>query len=295
MLREQVLWLRSSGLAIVLLIIGAVLFSRLVHFSAQVSTQILARREAERADAGLLPSEQAKYFHAVVQVTEWAAISLGYFVTFILVLMHFGLPLTTLVAPATLIGAALGFGAQRIVQDLLSGFFLFAERQFGVGDLVQISQPGATTGTRGTVERLTLRVTELRAAGGELVIIPNGELRQVTNLSRGWSQVLVDIPISGSEDVQRAISVLGGVVSGIAEDEAWKTILLDTPTVTGVESIQVGYFVIRLTARTHPGKQWDLARELRQRSALALRKEGVAPATISTNVTPSPGGPPGHG
>lgn len=281
-------WLKSNGLVIVLIAIGAVLLARMVRAVATQATRLLAQRAAT-ASPSAAASEDSRYHHAVVQVGEWVAISLIYFVAAILALMHFGLPLTTLVAPATLLGAALGFGAQRIVQDLLSGFFLFAERQFGIGDVVQISQPGSATGTSGTVERLTLRVTELRAAGGELVIIPNGELRQVTNLSRGWSQALVDLPIAAHEESTKVISVLVETAQRIAEDEAVRPLLLDDPVVTGVESIQVGYYTVRITARTLPGRQWEIARKIRQRAAEALREAHISSPAMTVAAPQGPG------
>ena len=98
---------------------------------------------------------------------------------------------------------AIGFGAQQVVGDVLAGFFLFAERQFGVGDLIRLSMPGQTTGVSGTVEELTLRVTKLRSAQGDLIVVPNSALRQVTNLSKDWSRVVIDIPIPAEEDLDR--------------------------------------------------------------------------------------------
>ncbi len=281
-------WLKKDGLIIVLIAIGAVLLARLVRALAGQATRLLAQRTAMSSSLPTV-AEESRYHHAVIQVGEWVAISLIYFVAAILALMHFGLPLTTLVAPATLLGAALGFGAQRIVQDLLSGFFLFAERQFGIGDVVQISQPGSATGTSGTVERLTLRVTELRAAGGELIVIPNGELRQVTNLSRGWSQAVVDLPVAAQEDAAKVIAVLKQAAAAAANQEAIKALLLGEPIVTGVESIQVGYYTVRITVRTLPGKQWEVARHFRQGASAALREAAIASPAMTPQIPTSPG------
>lgn len=113
-----------------------------------------------------------------------------------LALDRLNVPITTLVAPATLIGAAIGFGAQRLVQDVLSGFFLLSERQFGYGDVVRVAPPGETVGISGAVEELTLRTTKLRTENGDLVIIPNGEVRQVTNRSKDWARIVLDIPLA---------------------------------------------------------------------------------------------------
>ncbi|MGH9103353.1 MAG: mechanosensitive ion channel family protein, partial [Acidimicrobiales bacterium] len=277
-------WGRTNGLEIVLIAVGSILLARFVHWLARRAIAGVERSVRTRVDRGEMPSEGEKHMHAVAQATEWAAVSVIYFVAFILVLLRFGVPLTTLVAPATVVGVALGFGAQRVVQDLLAGFFLFSERQFGVGDVIRVSQPGSTTGTGGTVEELTLRVTKLRTLAGELVTLPNSELRQVTNLSKGWAQVVVDIPVSLNEDVGKALGVLRDVAATLPGDPEWEPYLLDAPEVTGVESIQVGYLVLRVVARTPPGQQWGIGRELRQRAVLALRQAGIVTPTLPPNV-----------
>ncbi len=143
-------------------------------------------------------------------------VALLYFVVGILAFDRLGIPLTTLVAPATVIGIGLGFGAQQMVGDLLAGFFLFAEHQFAFGDVIRLSLPGQPTGITGTVEELTLRVTKLRTAQGELVVVPNSALRQVTNLSKDWSRAVIDIPVSVAEDLEQVTSLLKDVVAAMA-------------------------------------------------------------------------------
>jgi small conductance mechanosensitive channel len=187
--------------------------------------------------------------------------------------------LTSLVAPATVAGVAIGFGAQQLVGDLLAGFFLFTERQFGVGDVIRLAQPGSTTGVSGTVEEISLRVTKLRTDQGELIFLPNGALRQVINLSKEWSRVVVDIPIPVDQNIEKTTGALRQMVVDFARDEQWRDVLLGEPVVAGVESIEVDHIQLRLIARTLPGKQFEVGRELRLRAALALSQAGlVAPA-----------------
>ena len=207
-----------------------------------------------------------------------------YFVVGILALDRLGIPLTTLVAPATVIG--IGFGAQQVVGDLLAGFFLFSERQFGIGDLIRLSVPGQPTGITGTVEELTLRVTKVRTAQGELVVVPNSALRQVTNLSKDWSRAVIDIPVSVAEDLDQVTSLLKDVVAAMARDPRWSDLLLGDPVVAGVEAIDVGYVQLRLIARTLPGRQFEVAREIRLRAATALRAAGITSPSIA-DATPS--------
>jgi small conductance mechanosensitive channel len=266
-------WARSNGLEIVMLVTGASLLGRFASwFGGWVTARIDTRAGGQDA---VVRSEAAKHRHAVIQVVTWTVLVLVYFVTGVLVLQLFGVPLTTLVAPATVAGVAVGFGAQRIVQDLLSGFFMIAERQYGFGDVIRISSLGATTGVTGTVEDLTLRITRLRTVNGEVVIIPNGQIAQVTNLSRDWARAVVDVPVSASVDITRVTEILRSVGDQVFSDPQLRPLLLDTPTVMGVESIEVDQFSIRMVARTLPGKQFDVGRELRARIAVAFREDGI--------------------
>jgi small conductance mechanosensitive channel len=272
-------WARGNGLEILLLGTGAVLLARLVHWVGQLYRARIDGEVRRVIEAGGVASEHSKRARAVAQAIEYGAVTLIYFLAGIVILQRFGLPLTSLVAPATVAGVAIGFGAQQLVSDLLAGFFLFAERQFGVGDVISLAQPGNTTGVSGTVEELTLRVTKLRTVQGELMFIPNGALRQVTNLSKEWSRVVVDIPIPVDQNIEKTTQALREMAVQMGRDDHWKNILLGEPVVAGVESIEVGHIQLRLIARTLPGKQFEVGRELRLRAALALSEAGVvAPA-----------------
>jgi moderate conductance mechanosensitive channel len=226
-------------------------------------------------------SESLKRSRAISEAIEWVAVALTYFVVAVLCFDRLGIPLTTLVAPATVIGIGLGFGAQQMVGDLLSGFFLFAEHQFAFGDVIRLSVPGQTTGITGTVEELTLRVTKLRTAQGELVVVPNSALRQVTNLSKDWSRAVIDIPVPVTEDLEQVTATLREVVGTMAKDAHWKNLLLGDPIVAGVETIDVGSVQLRLIARTLPGRQFEVAREIRLRAATALRSAGIISPSVA--------------
>jgi small conductance mechanosensitive channel len=161
------------------------------------------------------------------------------------------------------------------VADLLAGFFLIAERQFGYGDEIRIAAPGSTAGVEGVVEEITLRVTRLRTLGGELLMIPNGEIRQVTNLSRDWSRAVVDVPVPVGTDIDHVNETLARVEDAAFEDPELRALLLDRPTTMGVQSIDPEYLTIRVTARTLPGKQFVVGRALRARIAVALLGDGI--------------------
>jgi len=280
-------WARGNGLEIVLLIVGSVLLAR---FVAWLGANLTARIDAldESSDA-LVRSEAAKHRHSVAQVITGTALVLIYSIAGVLVLARFDVPLASLIAPATVVGVALGFGAQRVVQDILAGFFIITERQYGFGDLIRISNLGATTGVTGTVEDVTLRVTRMRTVNGEVVIIPNGQINQVTNLSRDWARAVVDVPLPATADINRVNALLQAVGNAVYADESLRPLMLDAPTVMGVESIDVGGFSIRMVSRTLPGKQFVVGRELRARIATALREEGIIlSADLETTVAAPP-------
>jgi len=281
-------WGEHTGLYVVLLGLGATLIGRAIGAGAHWTEATLAR-SLERAEVAGRPTESFGHLRAVTQATRWALTSLVFFLAFVLALLRLGVPLASLIAPATVVGIAVGFGAQQLVGDVLAGFFLFAERQFGVGDEIRVSAVGATTGVTGTVEELTLRVTKLRTAAGELVILTNGEMLQITNLSRGWAQVTVDLPIAPDVPVAAALQALDGVASRLADAPELAEVLLAGPDVVGVEAIGAGYMTLRMTARTRPGGQATVARRLRQEAVAALQAAGVP---VGPATPPTPGSSP---
>jgi moderate conductance mechanosensitive channel len=280
-LTDLTTWLRSSALEIVLFVSGALLVTRVARW---VGGRVIRRIEARpAATSDLVRSEAAKHGHVVTQVTMWTVIVLTYCVTAVLVLQRLGVPITGLVAPATVVGVAVGFGAQRLVQDMLAGIFIIAERQYGFGDVVRIAVVGGESGANGTVEEVTLRATRLRTVNGEVIIVGNGQIAQVTNMSRDWARAVVDVPVPSSADTSRVREVLQQVGTAIRDDEQFGPLLLDTPSVVGVESLEVDTVHMRVVARTLPGKQFDVGRELRARVAVALRAEGInSPARLDT-------------
>ena len=278
-------WASGSGLEIVLLVTGAVLLGRLVGwFETYVTDRIDAT--ATESDT-LVRSEASKHRHSLAQVGTWAVLVVIYTVTAVLVLQRLGVPLAGLVAPATVAGVALGFGAQRIVQDLLAGFFLITERQYGYGDVIRLTLVGTGEPKTGTVEDVTLRVTQIRTLDGEVVTTPNGQIVQVTNLSRDWARAVIDIPVQIGADIARINTVLQDVGAHAYADQSLRSLLLDPPSVMGVESLEVDQLNIRMVARTLPGRQFEVGRQLRSRAAIALRAEGLATAGAIETAEPT--------
>ena len=265
-------WILTRGLQIVLLLIGAVLTGRFIRWIAQrISSRIDAN--FQESDALVRP-ESAKHRQAVASVISYLAIALLAAMVFVEVLDILAIPVSSLVAPAAVIGAALGFGAQRVVQDLLSGFFIITERQYGFGDLVQLTL-GSSNDALGTVTDVTLRVTKLRTAEGEMYTIPNGQIMKSLNLSKDWARAVVDIPVSATSDLAHVNRVLDEVCDTAMDDPGLKELLLDKPTIKGIESIELDTVNIQMVARTLPGKQFEVGRKLRLHVVAALMRAGI--------------------
>jgi small conductance mechanosensitive channel len=266
-------WARGSGLEIVLFLTGAVLLARATNW---VGTRITKRIDARsNAADSLIRSEQAKHSHVVAQVITWAVAVLIFSVAGVLVLQRLNVPITGLVAPAAVVGVAVGFGAQRVVQDILAGVFIIIERQYGFGDVVRIAALGSEIGVTGTVEEVTLRITRMRTLNGEVVIVANGQIVQVTNMSRDWARAVIDVPVPTASDIHRVREILQKACQDAYDDDELRPLLLDQPSVLGVESIEVDTLHVRVVARTLPGKQFDVGRELRARIATSLRDAGI--------------------
>src|SRR3984885_12312892 len=266
-------WVRGTGLEIVLLVTGTILLTRIVTWiGARTTDRIDAN--AQETDA-LVRSEASKHRHALAQVITWVTLVIIYCTTAVAIASRLGIPITSLVAPAAVVAVALGFGAQRIVQDILAGFFIITERQYGFGDLVRLSVPSTPDPAIGTVEAVTLRVTTVRTVDGEVVITPNGQITQVTNLSRDWARAVVDVPVPAAVDVNRVSDVLRQIGDDAYREPEMRNLLLDPPAVMGVQSIDVDQIQVRLVARTLPGKQFDVGRMLRVRIAAGFRREGI--------------------
>jgi small-conductance mechanosensitive channel len=266
-------WARSNLLIAVLLVTGTVLLTRLAIWVRDLITERLDAA-ANEADV-LVRSEALKYRHSITQVITWLLLVIVYCVVGVLTFEKLGFPLSGFVAPAGVAAVAIGFGAQRIVQDILAGFLIVTERQYGYGDLVRLATSTSSATATGTVEEVTLRITRIRSLNGEVVTTPNGQIIQVTNLSRDWARVVVDVPVPATVDLNHVTGILRQTCAELYADEQMRPLLLDSPNVMGVESLEMDHFNLRVVARTLPGKQFDVGRELRARISVVFLREGI--------------------
>ena len=198
------------------------------------------------------------------------------------VLAAIGLDLGPLLAGAGVAGVALGFGAQSLVKDFLTGIFLIIEDQYGVGDVVDVGDAS------GTVEFLSLRVTRLRDQNGTVWHVPNGEIRRVGNKSQQWARAVLDVAVSPNADLERAAAVIGLAAEAVWASPAAAADVLDAPEVLGIEYLGPDAATIRVQGRTRPGAQWRVNRLLRIQVADALAEAGIE-LPPSRFIRPNPG------
>ncbi|MFC4911359.1 mechanosensitive ion channel family protein [Actinomadura gamaensis] len=228
------------------------------------SPALLSQRRAQRAKT--LGSVLRSVASVVIMGTALFSI-LGYL----------GLNLTPIVASASVIGVAVGFGAQNVVKDCLAGMFMLLEDQYGVGDVIDVGS------AKGTVEAVTLRVTRMRDVNGVVWYVPNGEIKKVGNESQNWGRAVLDIPVDIGEDVEKVKEILQATADTMADDPKWSDLILERPSVWGVQALAADALVIRVVLKTAPGKQSECARELRERVKVSFDEAGVSVATPSAS------------
>ncbi len=192
-----------------------------------------------------------------------------YSVAALMALRELGFDVAPLIASAGIVGIALGFGAQNLVKDFLSGVFMLVEDQYGVGDVIDMGEAS------GVVEAVTLRVTQVRDVNGVLWYVRNGEVTRIGNMSHGWSRAVLDVGVAYGEDTTRVRQLLTETVRGLYEDPEWDELMLEEPEVWGVEALGADGMVIRVVLKTKPLQQWKVAREARERIKAAFDAHGV--------------------
>ncbi|GAB2755533.1 mechanosensitive ion channel [Salinifilum aidingensis] len=187
------------------------------------------------------------------------------------ILQVLSVPIGPLLTSAGVLGIAVSFGAQNLVRDFLSGMFMLVEDQYGVGDWVDVGE------ATGTVEAVGLRVTTLRDVDGTVWYVRNGEILRVGNSSQGWAVAVLDLPISHSSDVQKAIEVAAGVAEEATQSDPLATDCLEPPQMLGVNQITADTITLRLTIKVRPGKQWTVQRQLHREIKRAYDHEDIKP------------------
>ena len=270
---------RDDGLRLVLIVLGTVIAVRLVRIALfRVQKRIEKSRLAVRGvgETGRLT--------ALFDVLNYLAVAMVVGIGLMSALAVLGVNTGALLASAGVLGFALGFGAQTMVKDLLNGLFLLAEGQYTIGDEITVS------GVTGVVERVTLRTTTLRATNGDIHIVPSGDVRLVTNHSKGWSRVSVDAGIAYTTPVDRALEVLELYCAELAADEEIAEHLIEPPKVVGVTAFQDHQYVVRVTAKVPSAAALPVERRMRRILRRVFEREGIeTPVPVPLMAIPSSG------
>lgn len=245
----------QAGVILVLAIAGLVL----AHF---------ANRRALRVVRAASP-DRRKQLETIVHALYWIVRALIVGVALLMLLGNF-VDIAPLLASAGVAGLAVSLAAQSLIKDFIGGFLILVEGQYRVGDVIQVGDK------TGSVERVTLRATYVRDVNGSLHIIPNGEVRVVTNVTRDWSRAMVDVGVAYEEDMDRALGVLKQAAAAFAADPELGPQLLEPPQVLGPLSLGDWAVTVRVMVKTPPGEQWGVAMELRKRILAACEREGIS-------------------
>ena len=279
-------WLIGKPLAIA----GLIIIGLLARF---VINKIIDR-VVKRAEDGVLPGRMSRMSMGQTSVgaamahadpsastrrvqrartmgTLLKSISSGVIFTIVVIMAiaELGYDIAPLIASAGILGVALGFGAQSLVKDFLSGIFMIFEDQYGVGDVVDLGEAS------GTVEAVSLRVSRLRDVNGTVWYVINGEILRVGNMSQNWARTVLDVGVAYHEDLVKVRNVLKDVAHDLWEDEEFKGRIIEEPEVWGVEAVGPDGVTVRVTLKTAPMEQWAVAREMRQRIKARFDYEGI--------------------
>ena len=227
---------------------------------------LAVRREQRQAIQVERSKQRAQTLGAVLRSLASIAI---YFVAVVMALGEFNINLGPLIAGAGIVGVALGFGAQSLVKDFLSGIFMLIEDQYGVGDIVDIGDAA------GIVEAVNLRTTQIRDTHGTLWHVPNGEIRRVANKSQQWARAVLDVDVAYDTDLNHAMNVIKRVADGLWEDALPHATVLEEPEIFGVQNFGPDAVTIRVGVKVEPAEQFAAARELRARLKYAFDAEGI--------------------
>jgi len=257
----------STALYLVLILFAALLLNRFLR----VMTNLLVKPATSQARVAQVREQQTRTLAGVLYSAATVAL---WIVALLTAMDKVGVNPTPALILTGLCGVGLGFGAQSLVRDFVTGFFIVLEDQYVVGDTVQIGE------TTGRVEHLSLRRTVVRDQRGALVTISNGEIRSVANLSRDWSQTFVDVALAPDLAMDRSLQALEAAATELRGDASWSQALVDGPRILGVHSLDREASVIRLQVRTAPTRQDEVARELRRRIQIEFQRQGIPVSTV---------------
>jgi moderate conductance mechanosensitive channel len=256
----------QAGLRVSLILVGAFIVYWLIK---TFSYRMVSMVKNGESDGELSRREREKRATTLAGIVRAASLVVILVLAVIMTLREFGYDVAPLIAGAGIVGIAVGFGAQNLVRDVITGFFILLENQYSVGDVVQIN------GVSGVVTNVGLRTTKLRDLEGITHIMPNGTVELVSNITKEYSQALVDVEVAYKEDLDRVREVLLEVGREMRQDPEYGPYMLDEPQVLGVEAFGPSGITIRMVGKTAADQKWNVTRELRRRIKIAFDEQGI--------------------
>ncbi len=253
-------WFKTSGIRILIILLGAIIVRAVLR-------RIAAGAKRKMAADGTI-TEDEKRLATIIGITQRLITVVVSALALAMILDEVGVPIGPLLASAGVLGLAVGFGAQNLVRDVVSGFFILVENQYREGDVIEAA------GVSGRVEHFGIRATVLRDVTGRVHYIPNGEIKVMSNLTQGRSSAVVDVGVAYDEDVDRAVAVLKDVCAGMRADPEYGA-RISSAEVPGIERLDDSAVVLRVVLETVPLEQWAIAREFRRRMLAAFKNQGI--------------------
>jgi len=257
-------WLLDHGVKILFIALGSYILKKLL---IRFTTRIV--RAAVTPDSGATPAEEVMRENTLIRVFTWLINIMVYVVMGLMILQEIGIPTGPLLTSAGIVGVAIGFGSQYLVKDLITGFFMIFENQYRIGDEVDFN------GTRGTVEDITLRVTTLRDANGTVHTVPHGDITRVSNFSKSYAYINLNIGVSYDADIEKVIKVINAVGVKLANEPEWREKITKTPYFLRINELADSSVIYKITGETLPKSQYEVAGELRKRLKQEFDKEGI--------------------
>jgi small-conductance mechanosensitive channel len=257
-------WLATSGVKVLGILIALIILSQMSKWIVKWLEKFISEKDSLQA------AEAKKRAYTLGNILRHALIIVLSFIALLMILGELGIQLGPLLATAGIGAVAIGFGAQSLVKDVISGFFIILENQYRIGDAIEVA------GVSGLVESVSLRRTVLRDLEGRVHTIPNGEIKIVSNLSKEWARSVLDVGISYREDVNQVIDLLEQIGRELVAEEPWKSATLEPLQILGVEQFGEYQLVIRMVVKTAPLKQWEVGRELRKRIKNRFDEKGIS-------------------
>lgn len=257
-------WLLNHGIRIVFIAVFAYILIRILNKFIERAVRL-----AVVADSQISPEAENKREETLIHIFKFTIKVVIWIIAGLMILEEFGVQIAPILAAAGIVGIAFGFGGQYLIKDIISGLFIILENQYRIGDIVAFDK------VSGLVENITLRKTTLRDMDGTVHHIPHGEVKTVSNYSKDFSRINLNVSIAYNSDLEKVIRLVNRVGQELFNDDNFKEMLVTPPQFLRVDNLEDSSVVIKIVADTKPLKQWELTGELRKRLLIAFNKEGI--------------------